>query len=128
MWGKQGAVITLSGGAGIMCSDGLERRGLELAELSTMTVEELADLPPDWMPLGSPLGIWTAVMLHGARKAYLTILKAVLNDPNVDRIMCIVIAPLPEFSFLDVSVVLNNIMEELSLSSPLSPGFTDPKQ
>jgi len=52
-------------------------------------------------------------MLHGTHKAYSVALKAVLNDPSVDGVICIAIAPMiPEFSFLDVSETLNRVMQE----------------
>ncbi len=114
MKGDGVAVITFSGGAGIMGSDALERYGLRLSSLSPETLHMVAELSPDWMPLGNPLDIWPAVMLHTAHKAYSVALKAVLNDPNVDGVICIAIAPMiPDFSFLDVSAPLNRVMEEL---------------
>ncbi|MBC8457888.1 MAG: CoA-binding protein [Deltaproteobacteria bacterium] len=119
MKGNRVAVITYSGGAGIMISDGLERYGLKLVSLSPKTIHPVAKLSPDWMPLGNPLDIWPAVMLHGAHKIYSVALKAVLNDPNVDGVICIAIGPLPEFSFLDVSESLNSVMEEFPPNKPI---------
>ncbi len=119
MKGNRVGVITYSGGAGIMGSDGVERYGLRLASLSPATTGVVARLSPDWMPLGNPLDIWPAVMLHGGHKAYSGALKAVLNDPNVDGILCIALAPLPEFSFLDVSQSLNAVMEEFPAKKPV---------
>jgi len=119
MKGDRVAVITYSGGAGIMSSDGVERQGLRLASLSPETIQAVAELSPDWMPLGNPLDIWPAVMLHGARKAYSIGLRAVLNDPNVDGVFCIAIAPPQEFSFLDVSESLNEVMEEVASAKPV---------
>lgn len=113
MKGSNVAVVTFSGAAGIMISDALERHDLKLSALSPETIQEVADLSPDWMPLGNPLDIWPAVMKHGTQKAYSVALKAVMNDPQVDGVICIAIAPkLPEFSFLEVSKSLNNVMEE----------------
>lgn len=65
-------------------------------------------------PLGNFLDIWPAVMKHGAGKAYSIALSAVMNDQNVDGVIGIATAPvIPEFSFLDVSEALNDIIEEL---------------
>jgi acyl-CoA synthetase (NDP forming) len=112
--GDRIAVITFSGAAGIMVSDALEKYNLQLSTLSPKTIQEVADLSPDWMPLGNPLDIWPAVMKHGTRKAYSVALKAVVNDPLVDGVICIAIAPMmPDFSFLEVSESLNEVMEEL---------------
>ncbi len=113
MKGNRVAVITFSGAAGIMASDTLERHNLELSTLSPETIHMMAELSPDWMPLANPLDIWPAVMVHGTHKAYSVALKAVLNDPNVDGVICIAIAPMiPESSFLDVSEPLNRVMQE----------------
>jgi acetyltransferase len=119
MLGNRVGVITYSGGAGIMVSDAMEKHNLRLAAFSAETIDQLAALSPQWMPLTNPLDIWPAVMVHGARRAYTVALKAVLNDPNVDGIICIAIAPLPEFSFLDVSGTLNTVMDESAGSKPV---------
>jgi acetyltransferase len=114
MKGNGVAVITFSGAAGIMVIDALERYGLKLSTLSPETIRMVAELSPDWMPIGNPLDIWPAVMKYGTGNAYSVALKAVLNDPQVDGVICIAIAPMiPEFSFLEVSESLNRVMEEL---------------
>ena len=114
MKGDGVAIITFSGGAGIMGSDGLERYGLKHVSLSPDTIHQIAELSPDWMSLGNPLDIWPAVMLHGVHKVYSLALKAVLNDPDVDGVICIAISPkLPEFNFLDISEPLNRVVEEM---------------
>jgi len=113
MKGSKVAVITFSGAAGIMISDALERHGLRLSSLTANAIRSAAELSPEWMPLGNPLDIWPAVMKHGTAKAYSIALRAVMNDPNVDGVICVAIAPeMPAFSFLDVSEVLNEVMEE----------------
>lgn len=113
MKGKRVAVITFSGAAGIMVSDALERHNLRLSTLSPETIHMMGELSPAWMPLGNPLDIWPAVMVHGTHKAYSVALRAVLNDPDVDGVICIAIAPrIPEASFLDVSEPLNRVMRE----------------
>jgi acetyltransferase len=119
MTGNRVAVITYSGGAGIMVSDAVERYGLKLASLSPETTGKVAQLSPEWMPLGNPLDIWPALMLHSAEKVYADALRAVLNDPNVDGVMCIAIAPVPEFSNLEVSELLNSVVEEFPPHKPV---------
>ncbi len=112
--GNRVAVVTFSGAGGIMIVDALERYGLRAGALSLETIEKVAELSPDWMPLGNPLDIWPAVMKHGAGRAYAIALSAVMDDPNIDGVIGIATAPIiPEFSFLDVSEALNGIIEEL---------------
>ncbi len=106
--GKRIAVITITGAGGIIASDALERNGLELAHLSKETILSVAELSPEWMPLGNPLDLWPAVMKHGIQKVYGRTLKAALADPDVDGILCISVAlDTRKFGFLDVSEGLN---------------------
>ena len=119
MKGNRVAVITFSGGAGIMISDGLEKHGLQLAALGSEAVDRVTALSPGWMPLSNPLDIWPAVMKHGAGKVYSKALKSVLQDPGVDGVICVAIAPLPEFSFLNVSEALNEVVESSPAQKPV---------
>jgi len=126
MRGNRVGIITYTGGAGIMCCDGLERYGLKLTSFSPETIHQLAELSPDWLPLGNPLDVWPAVMVHGAHKAYSVALRAVLNDRNVDAIICIAIAPLPEDSFLDISDALIDVVNEFPPHKPVMAWFYGP--
>ena len=119
MKGNRVAVLTYSGGAGIMVSDGLERYGLRLARLSPETYKNVARLSPDWLPLSNPLDLWPAVMLHSAREAYTAALQGVLKDPHVDAVICIAIAPNLEHDFLDVSIRLNEILGAAPFRKPV---------
>ena len=119
MKGNRVAIVTFSGGAGIMGSDALEKNGLKLVSLASETTQAVAELSPAWMPLGNPLDIWPAVMLHGARKAYSVALRAVLNDANVDGVICIAIAPVSEYAFLDVAGTLNDVVAEIDSDTPV---------
>jgi acetyltransferase len=119
MRGERVAVLTFSGGAGIMISDCLERHGFQLARLSSTVIDRVAALSPGWMPLSNPLDIWPAVMVHGAGKAYAAALEAVLNDPGVDAVICVAIAPFPEFSFLNVSETLNEVVAASNSEKPV---------
>jgi len=82
-----------------------------MASLSEKTTSTIAELSPEWMPLGNPLDIWPAVMRHDLKSIYATALKAVLDDDNVDGVLCISIAPfLPAFDYLDVSESVNKVV------------------
>ena len=113
MKGNRIAVITPTGAGGIMASDALENHGLELASLSEKTISKIADLSPEWMPLGNPLDLWPAIMRHGLKDVYAGAVDAVIDDPNVDGILCLAIAPeLPDFAFLDASEDVNKVVPE----------------
>ena len=42
-----------------------------------------------------------------------------MKDPNVDEIICVALAPLPEFSFLDVSAALNDVVATSPAGKPV---------
>ncbi|MFP4474684.1 MAG: acetate--CoA ligase family protein [Desulfatibacillaceae bacterium] len=81
------AVLTYSGGAGIMSSDFMEGTHLEVAELSDGAKEALAGVFPEWMPVNNPVDLWPAVERNGLNKVYGTAVQAVCDDPGVDAVM-----------------------------------------
>jgi acetyltransferase len=78
------AILTYSGGAGILSTDLMAGRRLRLAELRPETKKKMAPVFPDWMPVNNPVDFWPAVEKSGAVKTYLTCFQAVLEDPGVD--------------------------------------------
>ncbi|MBU4275580.1 MAG: acetate--CoA ligase family protein [Proteobacteria bacterium] len=85
--GARVAVITFSGGAGILSCDLLEDNGLPLADLAPATLEELAKVFPAWMPPGNPVDLWPAMELHGPGPTMDHAVQAVSKDPNVDLVL-----------------------------------------
>ncbi len=81
------AVLTYSGGAGIVSADFIEALGLETATLSSETHEQLQTVFPDWMPPSNPVDLWPAVEKNGSGRVYRTAFEAVSKDPNVDAIL-----------------------------------------
>ncbi len=96
MKGNRIAILTYSGAAGIMAVDVMESYGLILSSLSPETIDRVKALSPDWMPIGNPVDIWPATMTKGVDKVYPRALKAVLDDPEVDGVICISYAYLSE--------------------------------
>jgi len=80
------AIITISGGAGILSCDLLEEQELVIAEISPETKNELAAVFPLWFPAENPVDLYPAFALKGPLAAYDGAFNAVLKDPNVDVI------------------------------------------
>lgn len=78
------AIMTFSGGAGILSCDLLEQQGLRVAELSPATKRELASIFPDWLPASNPVDMFPAFALKGPMAAYDGAFNAVVKDPKVD--------------------------------------------
>jgi acyl-CoA synthetase (NDP forming) len=81
------AILTLSGGAGILACDALERRGLPVAALSTETKKAVAEVFPSWMPVSNPIDLFPAVGLHGRDVAFDRTISAVMKDPDIDVLL-----------------------------------------
>lgn len=88
------AILTFSGGAGIVGADFLEEHGLTTAELSEKCREDLQKLFPSWMPVGNPVDIWPAIekQMGTDVDVYGTSLRSILNDPGVDAALLLVLA------------------------------------
>ena len=84
------AVVTNSGGPGIIAADALEARGMTVAELDPVTVTRLKPLFPEEASLRNPLDMIASATPPGYRSA----LDALLADPGVDGVMSIFVPPL----------------------------------
>jgi len=80
------AILTFSGGAGILSCDLIEQQGLRVADLSASTKTELAKVFPDWLPAANPVDMFPAFALAGPIAAYDGAFRAVVKDPKVDVI------------------------------------------
>jgi len=103
--GKKGrtAILTYSGGAGIVSADFMDQMGLELAELSPRTFQKLSSVFPDWMPPSNPVDFWPAIEKNGFEKVYETAFKAVCSDPGVDAVL--------------VHILIGGFVQSLDISS-----------
>jgi acetyltransferase len=84
------AVVTNSGGPGILAADALEAQGMAVAELDPGTVDRLRPLLPEDASLRNPLDLMASASPRGYRAA----LEALLADPGIDAVMSIFVPPL----------------------------------
>jgi acyl-CoA synthetase (NDP forming) len=89
--GHRVAVLTNAGGPGIMASDALESRGLEVASLADATVNALhAFLPPE-ASTRNPIDMIASATPGNYEKA----VRLLLEDPNVDALLVVYVPPTP---------------------------------
>lgn len=84
------AVLTNSGGPGILAADALVANGMEVAELAPATVARLKPLFPAEASLRNPLDMIASATPSGYRAA----LDALLSDPGIDSVLPIFVPPL----------------------------------
>ena len=82
--GNRIAIITLSGGAGVMATDACLESGLALAHLEAHTLSRMKEKMPPWASLGNPLDVEPLSEIVTQEGAYRLSLDAVLSDPGVD--------------------------------------------
>jgi acetyltransferase len=80
------AVITVTGGGGVVSTDLLREAGLRVPDLEEATVRRLSAVFPDWMPPRNPVDIWPAIEQRGLG-VFAEVLEAVLQDDRVDGVI-----------------------------------------
>lgn len=82
--GNRIAVITLSGGAGILMADRCAEAGLTLPELAPATLEKLRAIVPAFAGLNNPIDLTAGIFDDPAM--FRAALRLIAADPNVDMI------------------------------------------
>ena len=83
--GDRVAILSNSGGLGVMMADRCRAAGLRLAEFAPRTRERLNDLLPEFAATGNPVDV-TAQLLNDSRLLS-RVLPVLAADPNVDVII-----------------------------------------
>ncbi len=81
------AVVSFSGGGGIITADFLHDFNLPLAQLSEKTLQSIKEVFPPWMEPSNPVDIWPAVIESGMERVYTKVIDAVMHDENVDSLI-----------------------------------------
>jgi acetyltransferase len=84
--GNNVALITVTGGGGVVTTDLIRDFGLQVPELEAETLQKLSKVFPDWMPPANPVDIWPAIEQKGFN-AFSDSLKAVLEDDRIDGVI-----------------------------------------
>ncbi len=86
---KKIAILSTSGGAGVLVADMIAQAGLEVAEFSSDTIGQLSALHPYSYGVGNPFDLWPAMERVGTDQAVKEIAKIVFDDPGVDAAMLV---------------------------------------
>ena len=82
--GNRVAILTLSGGAGVLLADLCEQQGLEVPETAAETVAKLKPLSPELGSLGNPIDL-TPQGYGDAFASYNRVIETVLEAPEFDQ-------------------------------------------
>ena len=92
MASSKAAVLTFSGGAGVVAADLLAGHGIELPRLSASTLSRLSDLFPPWAKASNPIDLWPLVEKIGGTSAYVQCARIAAQDTNVDALLLLTVA------------------------------------
>jgi len=102
--GRRVGIATTSGALGVISTDLVVDSGLELATFAPQTLAAMRMILPDWLEPANPFDFWIGIDVKGPREAHEVGLTAVFADPNVDIVLCTLLAPgnadFPEFGDL----------------------------
>ena len=106
--GRRVGIATTSGALGVIATDLLVDYGLEIAAYAPSTLTRMASILPDWLTPANPYDFWIGIDVKGAREAHEVGLHAVFADPNVDLVLCTLLAP-PNADFPEMGELLRTI-------------------
>lgn len=104
------ALITVTGGGGIVAADLINDFGLKLADLTEQTIKRLTPIFPAWMPPKNPVDIWPTMELRGINEALQSVIPIVLEDQNVDAVVILPFAS-PISERLDIQPIKSAILK-----------------
>ncbi len=114
--GENIAVVTNAGGPGVITSDEISERGLEIAEFSDKTRRELEEAMPDEFTAGNPAD----VIGDAGHQRYEDAISAVVEDENVDAII-VLLTPQANTEIEKTAKVIANAAE--NSDKPVMPCF-----
>ena len=82
--GNRIAVVTLSGGAGILITDACAERGMSVPALSAATLERLKPIVPAFASLNNPIDLTAGILAEP--KIFADALQIIADDPNIDAV------------------------------------------
>src|SRR6516225_8905358 len=91
--GRRVGIATTSGALGVIATDLLVESGLELAAFEPATLAAMRGVLPDWLEPANPFDFWIGIDIKGPREAHEVGLTALFADPNVDLVLCTLLAP-----------------------------------
>lgn len=116
------AIITFSGGGGIVAADFLHDRNLPLARLAPQTIETIRTVFPPWMEPSNPIDLWPAAERNGIDKVYSTVIDAVIHDDGVDSIVLHVFSGRMDIGALKTLSNLKNTLAKPVVVWPVGAG------
>jgi acyl-CoA synthetase (NDP forming) len=90
--GNRVAIVTVTGGGGVIAADECSKQGLQLAPLSKETLNKIGENMPSWATVNNPVDIEPLFEAVGPEESIRIAVEATLKDKNVDSIIILFVA------------------------------------
>jgi acetate---CoA ligase (ADP-forming) len=118
--GRRVGIATTSGALGVIAADFVADHGLELATYGEASIAQMATIFPEWLKPANPFDFWIGIDVKGSRQAHEIGLEAVFADPNVDLVLCTLLAP-PNADFPEMGSLLKTLRRRYDKPVALVP-------
>lgn len=102
--GNRVGFLAPSGAMLVTLTDLCGRLGIDVPPLEPRTVRRLEEISPPLIRMRNPVDIWAAASVSGVEVAYREGMKALLEDPNIDAVIPILLLTgdtgVPSFQFI----------------------------
>ncbi|NWF92406.1 MAG: CoA-binding protein [Syntrophaceae bacterium] len=113
--GNRVSFMAPSGAMLVVLADLCARLGLEVPDVEPATRQKLQDMSPSYIRMRNPVDIWPAAYMHGVEIAYRDAMEAVLQDPNIDAVIPVLMLT------KDTGIPSYNFIVELARKYPEKP-------
>lgn len=101
--GRGLGVVSITGLGCVLSADAADAAGLELPAPSAATLAGMREAVPGWVPVANPADIWAAIESCGAERGYMSVARALVDDPAVHSLVAI-FTLIPESRMDEVSL------------------------
>lgn len=117
--GNRVAVVTVTGGGGVIAADICAECGLELAHLSTKTLNKIRENMPSWATVSNPADIEPLFETVGPEESIRIAVEATLEDENVDSIILIFVAVPRLIPYFEIKRAVSYLKEKNTEHKPI---------
>jgi len=102
--GNRVSFLAPSGAMLVVLTDHCTRLGLEVPALEPHSLQRIQEISPPFIRMRNPVDIWAAASTQGVEFGYREGMEAVLNDPNIDAVVPILMLTeetgIPSYDFI----------------------------
>ncbi|MBS7621086.1 CoA-binding protein [Candidatus Bathyarchaeota archaeon] len=117
--GNKVAVVSVTGGGGVIAADKCSEYGLELAQLSSETMRRIKENMPPWANVNNPIDIEPLFENVGPEESLKISVEAVLRDENVDSVIVIFVAVPRIVPYFEIKKVVQYLKAKNAEQKPI---------